>query len=181
MDEGRPMELTVSQRADTGKLTAAEMDLSHNFDQALPSDLEGVQQLELEAYGDHAYSYVVLRQFLDMTGELFQVCRDANGNVIAYGVIARSINQDSGWFHSLVVSTAHQRKGIGTELSEKLLNKADSHSLKELFLTVEPDNKTAISLYKKLGFIDVKFEPHYYGKNEGRIIMHRYPRRQQKA
>jgi ribosomal protein S18 acetylase RimI-like enzyme len=181
MDEGRPMELTVSQRADTGKSTAAEMDLDHSLDQALTSDLEDVQQLELEAYGDHAYSYVVLRQFLDMTGELFQVCRDADGNVIAYGVIARSISPDSGWFHSLVVSAAHRRKGIGTELSKKLINKADSHSIKELFLTVEPDNKAAISLYKRLGFTDVKFEPHYYGQNESRIIMHRYPGRQQKV
>jgi ribosomal-protein-alanine N-acetyltransferase len=173
MDEGRPMELTVSQRADTGKSTATEMDLNHNFDQALTSDLEGVQQLELETYGEHAYSYVVLRQFLDTSGELFQVCRDAGRDVIAYGIIARSTSQDTGWLHSLVVSVDHRRKGIGIELSKKLIDKAGSHSLKEIFLTVKPDNKAAISLYKRLGFADVKFEPHYYGRNEGRIVMRR--------
>jgi [ribosomal protein S18]-alanine N-acetyltransferase len=172
MDEGGLKELTVNQRADTGKSTA-EMDLKYNFDQALTSDLEDVRRLELETYGDHAYSYVVLRQFLDMSGELFRVCRDDEGNVIAYGVVARSINQNSGWFNSLVVSVAHRRKGIGAKLSKQLIDKADLHSLKEIFLTVEPNNKGAISLYEKLGFTFVKDEPDYYGKNEKRNIMHR--------
>lgn len=172
MDEGGLKELTVNQRADTRKPTA-EMDLKYNFDQALTSDLKDVRRLELEAYGDHAYSYIVLRQFLDMSGELFRVCRDDEGNVIAYGVVARSINQKSGWFNSLVVSVAHRRKGIGTKLSKQLMDKADLHSLKEIFLTVEPDNQGAILLYEKLGFAFVKEEPDYYGKNEKRNIMRR--------
>jgi [ribosomal protein S18]-alanine N-acetyltransferase len=172
MDEGRLKELTVNQRADTRKPTA-EMDLKYNFDQALISDLKGVRRLELETYGDHAYSYMVLRQFLDMSGELFQVCRDNEGNVIAYGVVARSTSQNSGWFNSLVVSITHRRKGIGTKLSKQLMDKADLHSLKEIFLTVEPDNQEAISLYEKLGFTFVKEESDYYGENEKRNIMHR--------
>lgn len=172
MDYGRSMELTASQQAETGKSMAAEMDLGLNFHQALKSDLKEVQRLELEAYGDDAYSYVVLRQFLDMCGDLFQICKDANDSVIAYGIIARSVSQNDGWFHSLVVSMNHRRKGIGTALSKQLLNKADSHSLEKIFLTVAPDN-SAIPLYKKLGFTVVKVEPHYYGGKEDRIIMHR--------
>jgi [ribosomal protein S18]-alanine N-acetyltransferase len=173
MDEARSMELTVSQQADTGKPTTTNMNLNYDFGQALVSDLRDLRQLEVEVYGDHAYSYTVLRQFLDMTGELFQVCRDAAGKVIAYGVVARSVSQDNGWFHSLVVSAKHRRKGIGTTLAKQLINKADLHSLKKLFLTVESNNKDAISLYKKLGFICVRVEPDYYGPNKERIIMQR--------
>jgi ribosomal-protein-alanine N-acetyltransferase len=108
-----------------------------------------------------------------MSGELFQVYRDVGGNVIAYGIIARSLRQGSGWFLSLVVSLAHRRKGIGTELAKNLLREASLHSLGEVYLTVAPDNEAAISLYKRLGFSVVEVENHYYGRNEGRIIMRR--------
>lgn len=144
-------------------------DLVFEIDQVLNSDLEKVQQLEIEAYGDDAYSYVVLRQFLDISGELFKVCRDVSGNVIAYGIV--SVSQADGWLLSLVVSLIHRRKGIGTALVKQLLNKVDSYPIQRIFLTVATDNDAAISLYKKLGFIILKVEPHYYGRNEDRIIM----------
>jgi [ribosomal protein S18]-alanine N-acetyltransferase len=163
--------MTVDQRPDAGKSTAAEIDLVPTFGQALTSDLEGVRRLEVETYGDDAYSYVVLRQFIDMSGEFVQVCKDANGNVIAYGIIARSVSQDSGWFLSLVVSLPHRRKGIGATLARRLLAKADSYSCEKIFLTVAPDNNAAISLYKRLGFTFVEKFEHYYGRNEDRILM----------
>lgn len=167
------MELTANQRADTGNSTAAERDLVHTFGQALGSDLEEVQRLDVEAYGDDAYSYMTLRQFLDITGELFQVCKDVNGSVIAYGIIAQSANQDSGWLLSLVVSLRHRRKGIGAALTRRLLDKASTYSFREIFLTVATDNNAAISLYKELGFTVVKIEHHYYVQNEDRIVMRR--------
>jgi ribosomal protein S18 acetylase RimI-like enzyme len=167
------MELTVDQRADSGDSTAAEVDVVHTFSQALRSDLEEVQRLDVETYGDDAYSHVTLRQFLDVTGELFQVCKDADGNVIAYGVIARSASQGSGWLLSLAVSLPHRRKGIGSALTRRLLDKASQHSLREIFLTVATDNNAAISLYKELGFSTVKVERNYYVQNEDRIIMRR--------
>jgi ribosomal-protein-alanine N-acetyltransferase len=167
------MGLTVNQRSDAGKSAEAGMGPVGTPSRALKSDLEEVQRLERETYGDDAYSYVVLRQFLDMSGELFQVYRDTNGNTIAYGIIARSVCQDSGWFLSLVVSLAHRRKGIGTELAKNLLDEARLHSLKEIFLTVAPNNETAISLYQRLGFSVMEVEHHYYGRNKGRIVMRR--------
>jgi ribosomal-protein-alanine N-acetyltransferase len=142
-------------------------------DRALKSDLEEVQRFELETYGDRAYSYEVLRQFLDTSGELFQVWRDADGTAIAYGIVARSVRQEEGWFHSLVVSAPHRRKGIGNALAERLLDKANSHSIRELFLTVAPSNYAAISLYERLGFVRLEVESHYYGRNEDRIVMRR--------
>jgi [ribosomal protein S18]-alanine N-acetyltransferase len=171
MDEGGSMELAGDQRADTGKSTSARRDLAYAPSEALKPDLAEVQRLDVETYGDEAYSYMVLRQFLDMSGELFQVCRDGNGNVIAYGIVTRSVSQDTGWLLSVVVSLPYRRKGIGTALVKQLLDKAALCSMKNIFLTVAVDNDAAISLYKALGFIVVRVEHHYYGQDENRILM----------
>lgn len=143
----------------------------YTLGRALKLDLENVQRLDVEAYGDNAYSYLMLRQLLDVAGELFRVCKDNDGNVIAYGVIARSASWDSGWLLSLLVSMHHRKKGVGTALVNQLLKIANSASLGKIYLTVAPDNGAAISLYERLGFIPVKLEHHYFGRNEDRIVM----------
>jgi [ribosomal protein S18]-alanine N-acetyltransferase len=143
----------------------------HTLDRALKFDLEEIQQLEAGAYGDNAYSYIMLRQFLDIAGELFRVCKDGQGKVIAYGIVVPSVIQGSGWLLSLVVSLPHRRKGIGTALANQLLHKADLSSLRKLYLTVIPGNDAAISLYERLGFTAEKVEHHYFGPNEDRIVM----------
>jgi [ribosomal protein S18]-alanine N-acetyltransferase len=143
----------------------------HTFDHALKCDLESVRRLDVEAYGDNAYSYVTLRQLLDIAGELFRVCKDDEGNAIAYGIIAPSASRGSAWLLSLVVSSSHQRKGIGTALVNHLLNEPNSLSLERVYLTVAPGDDATVSLYERLGFAIEKFEHHYFGHNEDRIIM----------
>jgi ribosomal protein S18 acetylase RimI-like enzyme len=142
---------------------------------ALKLDLEGVQRLDTEAWGDNAYSYMIFRQLLDIAGELFRVCKDSEDNVIAYGVIAPSVCRGSGWLLSLVVSSPYRRKGIGTALVNQLLDKATSSSLDQVYLTVAPDNYAAISFYKRLGFTPAaNVERHYFGRDADRILMCRY-------
>lgn len=143
----------------------------HKLGQALKFDLEDVQRLDIEVYGDAAYSYLTLRQFLDIGGDLFQVCKNMNGDVIAYGVIAPSVRQGSGWLLSLAVSLSHRRMGIGTALVNELLNMASKSIVERVFLTVAPNNGAAISFYHRLGFTPAKIERHYFGRNEHRIIM----------
>jgi ribosomal protein S18 acetylase RimI-like enzyme len=135
----------------------------HTFDHALKYDLESVQRLDVEAYGDNAYSYVTLRQLLDIAEELFRVCKDDEGKVIAYGIIAPSVRPGSGWLLSLVVSSFHRRKGIGTALVNQLLNEANSLSFERVYLTVAPGDDATVSLYERLGFAIEKFEHHYLG------------------
>lgn len=141
---------------------------------ALKLDLEDVQRLDAEACGDNAYPYMIFRQLLDVTGELFQVCKNSEGNVIAYGVIAPSVRLGSGWLLSLVVSSQYRRKGIGTALVNQLLYKAASFSLDQVNLTVAPDNGAAISFYQRLGFTPAaNVERHYFGRDSDRILMSR--------
>jgi ribosomal protein S18 acetylase RimI-like enzyme len=145
------------------------------LDHALKLDLEDVQRLDAEAYGDNAYSYMIFRQLLDIAGELFRVCKDSRGNVIAYGVIAPSVRRGSGWLLSLAVGLPYKRKGIGTALVNQLLDKAASSSLDQIYLTVAPDNYAAISFYKQLGFTPAEnVERHYFGRDADRILMCRY-------
>lgn len=145
----------------------------HTLSQARKFDLEDIQQLDAEVYGDDAYSYMILRQFLDVAGELFLVCKDGKGNVVAYGIIVSSVSQGNGWLLSLVVGLSHRRKGIGTALVNQLLDKASLSPLEKIYLTVAPGNDSAISLYERLGFATMRIEHHYFGRNKDRIIMRR--------
>jgi ribosomal protein S18 acetylase RimI-like enzyme len=143
----------------------------YTINRALKSDLEGIQRLDADVYSEGAFSYLTLRQFLDLSGELFLVCKDGQGNVIAYGIIAPSMDWGSGWLVSLVVGTSHRRKGVGAALVNQLLDAAYLSSLGKVCLTVAPDNHAAISLYERLGFEGGRIEHHYFGQNEDRMIM----------
>ncbi len=160
-----------SARICTNMSSLAESELHAHILPTSQVDLENIQRLDVEVYGDSAYSYVTLRQFMDIGGELFRVCKDSANNVIAYGVIASSASRDSGWLLSLVISPHHRRKGIGTTLVNQLLHKAIIYSLEKIYVTVAPRNFAAISLYTRLGFAAVNHEHHYFGRNEDRIVM----------
>ena len=54
---------------------------------------------------------------------------------------------------ALTVLEAYRRKGIGEALMRALLRSAASSGLKEVWLSVRPDNTPAVHLYEKLGFV----------------------------
>jgi [ribosomal protein S18]-alanine N-acetyltransferase len=68
--------------------------------------------------------------------------------------------------YSIAITNEYSKKGYGTMLVEFLINIAKQKS-KKIILEVKCDNKKAINLYNKLGFIAKKtlFEYYLDGKN----------------
>lgn len=83
-------------------------------------------------------------------------------NIIA-GIIAESKDHTplgAAWvqknrFATLFISLfpQYRHQGIGTVLLEKLYSKLSANGIPEIFLSVHNQNKTAINLYKKQGWI----------------------------
>ena len=69
-----------------------------------------------------------------------------------------------GWadMMNLAVSPEYRRQGVGEELVEQLMTHLCSKDVSCLTLEVRASNDPAITLYHKLGFVEVGRRPNYY-------------------
>lgn len=82
-------------------------------------------------------------------------------NVIV-GFLGASIVQGEVEIYNIAVADSHKRKGIGTELIQKLKQVIKSKQADVIYLEVRISNKAAILLYKHLNFHPVGMRPNYY-------------------
>ena len=70
------------------------------------------------------------------------------------------------------IKTKYQNKGLGTEFLQIISNHLRNNDFDKISLTVDPDNGSAVHVYKnKLGFRIKKKSKHEYGENVERYIM----------
>jgi len=80
-------------------------------------------------------------------------------------------NKDIAFIHSFYVKKGFRNKGSGSLLLDKSIEILKKQGIKKIELTVDPQNLTAINLYKKFGFINAGFKEDMYGKGIDRSIM----------
>jgi ribosomal protein S18 acetylase RimI-like enzyme len=84
----------------------------------------------------------------------FQFYARASARLVGYGRLVRG-QGDAALLGvvALTVLAAYRRKGLGEALMRALLDAATAEpSLREVWLSVRPDNTPALQLYRKLGF-----------------------------
>lgn len=74
--------------------------------------------------------------------------------------------------HKLFVADEWRNQGIGKQLLKLMVDELDREHA-ECYLTVNPTNHRAITLYKQLGFEEQKLVIGYYRPYEDRLIMNR--------
>jgi ribosomal protein S18 acetylase RimI-like enzyme len=152
---GRPANVALGPvRADLVPASAVSVDAvadllrCNDFEAGFDPDLIGL---------DHAAAFNALRSpdrgfvFYARVGERlvgYSRLDRGHGDAAALGVVA------------LTVLEAYRRKGIGEALMRALLRGAAGEaSLREIWLSVRPDNTPAIHLYDKLGFVSKASHP----------------------
>lgn len=93
-------------------------------------------------------------------------------NNIVGAVVCFNTYQNFSWLHKLFVERQNRQQGIATALMQKVLTYADASRL-TLKLTVSPENRQAIELYRKYNFKEQKIVEDYYGNSQSRIVMKR--------
>lgn len=78
---------------------------------------------------------------------------------------------------TVAVSDKFGRQGLGWRLMQAALREALARGGESMFLEVETANRAAVSLYRKLGFVQVGERPAYYtgpdGKRSSALVMSR--------
>jgi ribosomal-protein-alanine N-acetyltransferase len=127
------------------------------------ADLEVVMEIETRAY-DYPWTPGIFRDCLRVGYCCW--CYEVDGHIQGYGVM----NVVAGESHILNVTVRPetQGQGIGSKLMKNFLQLARRHDADIVMLEVRPTNKSAISLYEKLGFNEIGVRRNYYPADEGR-------------
>jgi len=131
-------------------------------------DLPKVYEIERISFKD-PYPLWLLKFYYVISGDLFLVA-DVSGRVVGY-VIGLLERGRVGHVISIAVHPKLRGKGIGERLLRQLLMRLKAKGARLARLEVRPSNKSAIALYKKMGFKEVKLIPRYYEDGEACIVM----------
>jgi ribosomal protein S18 acetylase RimI-like enzyme len=110
-----------------------------------PSDLPNLKKLYEESYPEHWFDSRMLQ-----TGQYFGI-REGNEWISVAGIHVYSEKYRVASLGNITTHPGHRGKGLGARVTARLcLSLCDS--IDHIGLNVHEDNKTAISLYERLGF-----------------------------
>ena len=133
------------------------------------NDLERVYEIEVEAFGDEAYSRELLKMYYFVSPETFLVA-DIDGEIAGY-VIGLYKRWGEGHVISLAVRSKYRRRGVATALMKRVIQLLASKGATAIRLEVKASNEPAINLYKKLGFKIIGVIDGYYRSGESAYLM----------
>jgi ribosomal-protein-alanine N-acetyltransferase len=121
-------------------------------------DVERVAELEAHAFGS-PWEAATFRRLLGRSGaELLVV--EVRGELVGYAVLWCILDQ--GELANIAVDPGWQRRGIGSRLLERVLQRARERGVRDLFLEVRESNGVARELYGRRGFLQIGVRRDYY-------------------
>ena len=137
---------------------------------ALPGDVPTLAALEGAVFGGEAYPASFLYQAVDLWSDLVCLAED-DLRIVGYALGAPALEPGVGWILSAAVDPAARGRGIGAALAEWLIGRLQDADLRQILLTVHPENGAAVRLYRRLGFVAEEAIPDYFGPGEPRLRM----------
>jgi ribosomal-protein-alanine N-acetyltransferase len=129
------------------------------------------QYFELHKLGQ--YSPWSRKIFEDcLTKPYFSYSLDLDDQPLGYYIAMRVLDEVT--LMDIVISAAHQGKGLGKSLLQHLIDQCNEQNIQQIWLEVRESNVAAINLYDKAGFILVEQRVDYYpcakGKEDALIM-----------
>jgi ribosomal-protein-alanine N-acetyltransferase len=135
-----------------------------------PELIERLVQLEAEAFGQGGMNVWHLVPLI-RHGRVYIVRK--NQEVI--GSVQYMLDWDSpqkAYMVGISISKESRGQGTGTKLLQASFAALVKDNIKEVELTVDPNNVVAVKVYEcKLGFVAGDFRDNEYGDGEGRLVM----------
>lgn len=126
-------------------------------------DIPAVLKIEAQNYS-YPWSENIFRDCFTAIHYSCWVCED-NEEIIGYAIISMAAGE--AHIMNISVDPKVQGLGVGRKMMTHLIELARKKT-ETMFLEVRPSNKSAIALYKKLGFNEVGIRKDYYPAENGR-------------
>jgi ribosomal-protein-alanine N-acetyltransferase len=127
-----------------------------------PDDLAQAFAIECRS---HAFPWSE-KTFASNQGERFINLRlDVDGQMAAFAITQVVLDEAS--LFNIAVDPAFQRRGLGRQLLQHLIDELIKRDVLTLWLEVRASNLPAIALYEQLGFNQVSRRPNYYPTASG--------------
>lgn len=75
------------------------------------------------------------------------------------------------YLYGLAIAQEYRGQGLGKQLLKESLQQVKDKGIKQVELTVDPDNDRACTLYRNFGFEEIERRQDEYGVGEDRLIM----------
>lgn len=126
------------------------------------TDLARAFQIETRA---HAFPWSE-KTFASNQGERYLNLQLAvDGEIAAFAIT--QIVLDEATLFNIAVDPAYQRRGLGRELLEAVIDAVEERGVATLWLEVRASNAAAIALYESLGFNEATVRRNYYPTADG--------------
>lgn len=134
------------------------------------SDLDQVMEIEKVSFPNReAYPKFLFERYNQEYPEGFIVAENEK-EIIGY-TIGLPKNNNSGEIISLAVNPNWHQKGVGTALTNFLINHFKERNIKGVLLNVRTKNKIGISFYQHLGFKILQTIKNYYQNGDDAYLM----------
>jgi ribosomal-protein-alanine N-acetyltransferase len=130
-------------------------------------DLSQVERIEKASFDDPYTAIIFWSLFLDPK-VCFRVAINKDKVLVGYSIIKLETSKSTKQSHlvSIAIAQKFRRKGYGKTILRDSINLAKDKQSPRMILEVRADNESAISLYRKLGFVQESVIPSYYGNGE---------------
>jgi [ribosomal protein S18]-alanine N-acetyltransferase len=138
---------------------------------ATPHDLELVAELELQLFGDQAWSTRTVAELAEGPGRRTWVARAEDGQVLGYAMTGQV-----GDFAELLrigVRDRSQRAGTASALLAVAVEAARAQDADRMLLEVSAANLAARAFYVRSGFEQIDRRPRYYRDGTDALVLQR--------
>jgi [ribosomal protein S18]-alanine N-acetyltransferase len=122
-------------------------------------DLPRILRIEDSSFGSDAWPAELFQEYARTSPALFLVAI-MRRRIAGYSIAC--IRRQAAELASIAVLPEYRGGGAATRLLKAMLRKVRRHGATVMWLTVRPDNKTAISLYRNFGFVRTSSVRGYY-------------------
>ncbi|MBZ9537493.1 MULTISPECIES: GNAT family N-acetyltransferase [Modicisalibacter] len=129
---------------------------------ACPEDLDALCRLEQACFEGDRFSRRQLSHLLKRANAVTRVVADDRGELQGYGTLLFRRNSRTARLYSFCVHPALRGGGVGRRLLAALEAVAGERGMQRLSLEVRADNRVAMGLYRRMGYLPRRWLDDYY-------------------